>query len=64
MFVDGFSVLTDGRILYLDYTPIAYPFTIVYESIVEVTIQHLFLLGIRWMIIMKVLKNHQLKLNI
>lgn len=33
--VDGFSVLTDGRILYLDYTPIAYPFTIVYESIVE-----------------------------
>lgn len=33
--VDGFSVLTDGRVLYLDYTPITYPFTIVYESIVE-----------------------------
>src|SRR5574343_545012 len=32
---DGFSVLTDGRMLYLDYTPTSYPFTIVYESEVE-----------------------------
>ncbi|WP_395065984.1 DUF3857 domain-containing protein [Flavobacterium sp.] len=29
---DGFSILTDGRYLYLDYTPIEYPFTVVYES--------------------------------
>jgi len=28
---DGFSVFSDNRILYLDYTPIHYPFTIVYE---------------------------------
>lgn len=26
------AVITDNRILYLDYTPIQYPFTIVYES--------------------------------
>lgn len=26
------SVITDNRILYLDYTPIQYPFTMVYES--------------------------------
>lgn len=29
---DGFSILTDGRVVYLDYTPTQYPFTIVYES--------------------------------
>jgi hypothetical protein len=29
---DGFSILTDGRFLFLDYTPIEYPFTIVFES--------------------------------
>lgn len=29
---DGFSLLTDGRFLFLDYTPIEYPFTIVFES--------------------------------
>ena len=28
---DGFSVFSDNRILYLDYTPVHYPFTIVYE---------------------------------
>ena len=29
---DGFSVLTDNRIKYLNYTPTEYPYTIVYES--------------------------------
>ncbi|WP_445710951.1 DUF3857 domain-containing protein [Flavobacterium sp.] len=29
---DGFSVLTDNRIIYLDYTPTQYPFTIEYIS--------------------------------
>ncbi|MEC4004688.1 DUF3857 domain-containing protein [Flavobacterium sp. SUN052] len=29
---DGFSILTDGRILFLDYTPTDYPFTVVFES--------------------------------
>lgn len=32
---DGFSVFTDNRMLYLDYTPINYPFTVVYESEIE-----------------------------
>ncbi|RBA28490.1 DUF3857 domain-containing protein [Flavobacterium tibetense] len=32
---DGFSVLTDGRILYLDFTPTQYPYTIEYTSEVE-----------------------------
>lgn len=32
---DGFSVLTDGRMMFLDYTPISYPFTIVFVSEVE-----------------------------
>jgi transglutaminase-like putative cysteine protease len=32
---DGFSVLTDGRILYLDFTPTQYPYTIEYSSEVE-----------------------------
>ena len=32
---DGFSVFSDNRTLYLDYTPINYPFTVVYESEVE-----------------------------
>lgn len=32
---DGFSILSDNRILYLDYTPTQYPFTIVYESETE-----------------------------
>lgn len=35
---DGFSLYSDDRILSLDYTPISYPFTIVYES--EVTTQN------------------------
>jgi transglutaminase-like putative cysteine protease len=30
--VDGISLFSDDRILYLDYTPTQYPFTIVYES--------------------------------
>lgn len=29
---DGFSILSDNRVLYLDYTPTQYPFTIVYKS--------------------------------
>lgn len=29
---DGFSVFTDNRIIRLDYTPIEYPFTVVYTS--------------------------------
>lgn len=32
---DGISIYTDNRILYLDYTPTQYPFTIVYTSVVE-----------------------------
>jgi len=32
---DGFSVFTDNRLLYLDYTPTEYPFTIIYYSEVE-----------------------------
>jgi transglutaminase-like putative cysteine protease len=32
---DGFSVLTDGRVLYLDFTPTQYPYTIDYTSEVE-----------------------------
>jgi hypothetical protein len=28
---DGFSVFNDDRMLYLDYTPIGYPFTVVFE---------------------------------
>src|SRR3970040_536528 len=33
--VDGGALFSDGRILYLDYTPIQYPYTIVYESELE-----------------------------
>lgn len=29
---DGFSVLTDNRMVFLDFTPTEYPFTIVYDS--------------------------------
>lgn len=29
---DGFSVFNDNRMLYLDYTPVTYPFTMVFES--------------------------------
>ncbi len=32
---DGFSVFSDNRELYLDYTPTTYPFTMVFESEVE-----------------------------
>jgi transglutaminase-like putative cysteine protease len=32
---DGFSIFTDSRVLYLDYTPTQYPFTVVYTSVVE-----------------------------
>lgn len=32
---DGISIYTDNRILYLDYTPISYPFTLVFECEVE-----------------------------
>lgn len=32
---DGFSVFNDNRMLYLDYTPVSYPFTVVFESEVE-----------------------------
>jgi Domain of Unknown Function with PDB structure (DUF3857) len=30
--VDGVSIFSDSRLVYLDYTPTEYPFTIVYES--------------------------------
>lgn len=33
--VDGGTLFSDGRIVYLDYTPIQYPYTVVYESEVE-----------------------------
>lgn len=29
------SIITDNKLLYLDYTPISYPFTLVFESAVE-----------------------------
>lgn len=29
------SIITDNKILYLDYTPVMYPFTLVFESVVE-----------------------------
>ena len=29
------SIITDNKLLYLDYTPTTYPFTLVYESVVE-----------------------------
>lgn len=32
---DGISIYTDNRILYLDYTPTQYPFTVVYTCVVE-----------------------------
>lgn len=32
---DGFSVFSDNRALYLDYTPITYPFTMVFETEIE-----------------------------
>ncbi len=32
---DGFSVFTDNRMLFLDYTPINFPFTMVFESEIE-----------------------------
>lgn len=32
---DGFSVFSDNRALVLNYTPISYPFTIVFETLVE-----------------------------
>lgn len=32
---DGISIYTDTRMLFLDYTPTQYPFTIVYTSVVE-----------------------------
>lgn len=32
---DGFSIFNDNRLLYLDYTPIAYPFTILFETEIE-----------------------------
>jgi len=32
---DGVSIFNDNRMLYLDYTPTAYPFTIVFESEIE-----------------------------
>ena len=32
---DGISIYTDNRLLYLDYTPISYPFTLVFECEVE-----------------------------
>lgn len=33
--LDGFSILTDNRMLYLDFTPTEYPFIIVYTSEIE-----------------------------
>lgn len=33
--VDGGTLFSDGRVVYLEYTPIQYPYTVVYESEVE-----------------------------
>ena len=32
---DGFSIFSDDRIVYLNYTPTEYPFTIIYDSEIE-----------------------------
>lgn len=32
---DGFSIFNDNRAMYLDYTPVSYPFTLVYTSEVQ-----------------------------
>ena len=32
---DGFSIYKDDRVLYLDYTPTSYPYTLVFESVTE-----------------------------
>lgn len=32
---DGFSVFNDNRAMYLDYTPVSYPFTLVYTSEIQ-----------------------------
>jgi len=33
--VDGISLFTDSRLLILDYTPVSYPFTVLFESVTE-----------------------------
>ena len=33
--VDGGTLFSEGRVIYLDYTPIQYPYTVVFESQVE-----------------------------
>ncbi|MCI4442854.1 MAG: DUF3857 domain-containing protein [Lentimicrobium sp.] len=33
--VDGGTLFSEGRVIYLDYTPIQYPYTVVFESEVE-----------------------------
>ncbi len=33
--IDGVTIFSDSRFMYLNYTPIEYPFTVVYESEVE-----------------------------
>lgn len=33
--VDGGTLFSDGRVIYLDYTPTQYPFTIIFESEIE-----------------------------
>jgi hypothetical protein len=35
--VEGITLFSDSRLLYLDYTPINYPFTIVFETEIETT---------------------------
>ncbi|MGK4566033.1 DUF3857 domain-containing protein [Flavobacterium sp. 3HN19-14] len=32
---DGFSIFNDNRTLYYDYTPVNYPFTVVFETVTE-----------------------------
>lgn len=32
---DGFSIYNDDRVLYLDYTPTTYPYTLVFESVTQ-----------------------------
>ena len=33
--LDGITVFSDSRFIYLDYTPTVYPFTVIYESEIE-----------------------------
>jgi hypothetical protein len=54
-------MFSDSRYFYLDYTPVQYPFTMVYKSELQTpTTACLFHNGILFQIIMSVSKKHSL----